>query len=128
MSRTGYMREYMRGYRKTHKRKWNSKGYAVRENAALRMRIMEALGGPECSSCGCDELEILEINHINGGGTKESKKSPNRRQYYREILNDPMLKDKFNIMCKVCNILHYVRDILNIKGHEVKWLNAAMVQ
>lgn len=86
----------------------------VRENA------MERLGGKKCCNCGCDDFSILEINHINGGGRKELKGKQNR-QLYRDIVNDKVNLDEYNVLCRICNALHYVAQILGIKGHQVLW-------
>lgn len=117
MKRTKYFKKYMRKYRKTHKRKWNAPGYKLR----LRLKAMDTIGGPECANCGCDKLEILEINHINGGGNKDLKNRTNQFQFYREIYKDLDAKSKYNVLCRPCNALHYVQDILKIKGHKITW-------
>ena len=119
------MREYMIGWRKRRKesedynpeeerRKWREQHKRTREKA------MERLGGKKCCNCGCNEFSILEINHINGGGRKASKEKQNR-QLYRDIVNDKADLSEYNVMCRVCNALHYVRDILGVGGHKVLW-------
>lgn len=122
-------REYMRGYmiewRKRRKqsldydpheerRKWREQHQRVRE------RAMERLGGKLCVNCGCDEFSVLEINHIHGGGRRSLKATQNR-QFYRAIMNDKLDLTEYNVLCRVCNALHYVQEVLGIKGHEVIW-------
>ena len=120
-----YMREYMIAWRARRKadqnydvdverRKWWEQHQRVRE------RAMENLGGAKCVNCGCDEFSILEINHIRGGGRKELKASQNR-QLYRAIMNDKVDLSDYNVLCRVCNALHYVQDILGVSGHTVLW-------
>lgn len=119
------MRDYMIEWRKRRKesesydieeerRKWREQHKRVRE------RAIEKLGGKQCANCGCDEFSLLEINHINGGGRKEMKLKQNR-QLYREIVNDKVNLNDYNVLCRVCNALHYVQEILGIKGHQVSW-------
>ncbi len=120
-----HMREYMIAWRKRRKedpsynpdeerKKWREQHQRVRELA------MEKLGGKKCADCGCNEFAILEINHILGGGRKELKNGQNR-QLYRAIVNDKVDLNEYNVLCRVCNALHYVRDILGITGHQVLW-------
>lgn len=120
--RRNYCRSYMRKYRQTLKlngvaRTWNSPGY-VRN---LRQKTFQLLGGAICSGCGCDIYEILEINHKNGGGHKEHREKT-MAQMYRDILSGKSNKNDYNILCRVCNSLHYVKDILKIGGHSVEWI------
>ena len=119
------MREYMIAYRQRYKqsdsyqpeeerRKWREQHKRVREKA------IECLGGKQCVNCGCNEFSLLEINHINGGGRKEAKTKQNR-QLYREIINGKVDLSDYNVLCRVCNALHYVQNIIGIEGHEVLW-------
>jgi hypothetical protein len=125
------MREYMKNWRKQRKesadfdpeeerRKWREQHQKVRE------RAMERLGGKKCSNCGCDDFSILEINHINGGGRKALKIASNR-QLYLDIVKDRVDLTEYNVLCRVCNALHYVQDILGIEGHKVLWRGRIMV-
>ena len=120
-----HMREYMIAWRKIRKessnynpeeerRKWREQHRRVREKA------MERLSGKWCSNCGCDDFSVLEINHINGGGRKALKTTQNR-QLYRDIINDKVDLSEYNVLCRICNALHYVQEILGIKGHQVLW-------
>lgn len=120
-----YMRDYMRAWRERRKgeqrfdpdedrRKWREQHKRVRESA------MEKLGGKVCSNCGCDQISILEINHVFGGGRKALRETQNR-QLYRAIVNDKVNLNEYNVLCRVCNALHYVDDVLGIKGHQVLW-------
>ena len=120
-----YMRDYMNRWRHKRKesedydpeedrRKWRIQHRRVREAA------MDKLGGRTCSNCGCDQFKILEINHILGGGRKALKETQNR-QLYRSIVNDKVNLNEYNVLCRVCNALHYVEIVLGIKGHQVAW-------
>ena len=106
------MREYMIAWRKRRKesidynpeeerRKWREQHKRVREKA------MERIGGKRCFNCGCNDFSILEINNINGGGRKELKTKQNR-QLYRDIMNDKVNLNEYNVLCRICNALHYV--------------------
>lgn len=120
-----YMRDYMIAWRARRKedqdydpneerRRWREQHQIVRE------RAMEQLGGKKCWNCGCDEFSILEINHIHGGG-RQALKSTQNRKLYRLIANDKIDLSEYNVLCRICNALHYVEDVLGIKGHQVMW-------
>jgi hypothetical protein len=66
-----------------------------------------ARGGPiVCVSCGYNDIRILEINHKNGGGSKEVGRA--NHNFYRWIANGSRSIDDLDIRCKVCNALHAV--------------------
>ena len=119
------MREYMVAWRERRKaqvdydpederRKWREEHLRVREKA------MERLGGKQCVNCNCDVFSVLEINHINGGGRKALKTTQNR-QLYRAIMNDKVDVSEYNVLCRICNALHYVQEVLGVTGHKVLW-------
>ena len=68
----------------------------------------------KCTNCGCDDIRILEINHINGGGYKEYKE---KRKYHgsrssflvNEIVMGRRKIDDLNILCHVCNHAYYIK-------------------
>jgi hypothetical protein len=103
------------------RRKWREQHQRVRESA------IDKLGGRRCAQCGCDEFGLLEINHINGGGRAAAKARQNR-QLYRDIASGRVQPSDYNILCRVCNALHYVRDILGVEGHEVVWRGGQIVK
>lgn len=120
-----YMRTYMVEWRRRRqesadydpeeeRKKWREQHKQVRE------RAMDRLGGRLCANCGCDDFSILEINHIHGGGRKSLKLTDNR-QFYRAIVNDKVDLSAYNVLCRVCNALHFVQDVLGIKGHQIVW-------
>lgn len=55
--------------------------------------------------CGCDILEILEINHVNGGGHADLRKGGS--SFCRDIVFGKRSTKDLNILCKVCNIALY---------------------
>ncbi len=116
-----YMVEWRRKRRESpdydpeeERRKWREQHRHLREAA------MDRLGGRTCSNCRCDNVAILEINHVHGGGRQALKDTQNRK-LYRSIVNDKVDLSEYNVLCRVCNALHYVRDVLSIRGHQVTW-------
>lgn len=126
--RKRYLREYMRRYMKKYGKKYRERckregrDYWGQKSSRLRAQVIEILGGPVCNECGCTAFHILEINHKNGGGRKALWDNANERiKSFRGIIKGSIDKKDFNILCRVCNALHYVREILGIDGHSVKW-------
>src|SRR5271155_256030 len=67
-----------------------------------------ARGGPiVCSHCGCDDIRVIEINHVNGGGTKEIRLVGNQR-LYKLIVDGMRAVDDLDLACRVCNALFFV--------------------
>ena len=69
-----------------------------------------------------DVVSILEINHRDGGGYKEygpRKQNPSTK-FYREVVKGSRKTDDLNILCRVCNALHFVETKHpELKGHFV---------
>jgi hypothetical protein len=122
-------RDYMRLYMIAYRQKLMAEGRIDREkqhqydkkaHRRLRAKVFETLGGAQCSNCGCDVFEILEVNHINGGGCQELK-TKQTRQLYRDIIHERVEQNDYNVLCRVCNALHYVETILGIAGFQISW-------
>jgi len=81
--------------------------YQIEYGAKLRKLAVARLGGPRCVNCGCDDERLLEINHIRGGGRRESH---NLRGYdfIHAIATGKRRVDDLEVRCKPCNVLHYV--------------------
>lgn len=58
-----------------------------------------------CERCGCDDIRLLEINHKNGGG---SRQDPNRGKLLRDIIQNRRSVDDLELLCRPCNALHYL--------------------
>lgn len=64
----------------------------------IKMQAFDLLGN-KCVMCPIDNIELLHIDHINGGGLQERKKL-SQAQLYRKILFDP---DPYQLLCANCN-------------------------
>ena len=83
----------------------------AKKNRELIRRVIFNIisnNNPVCENCGCNDLNLLEINHKNGGGTKESHKGKSSNQFYLDIYKGRRKTDDLNLLCKVCNALHYL--------------------
>jgi hypothetical protein len=115
-----YMRNYLKNWWKNHPEAYkahkkrcaiNSKNLrrnnpekARKPYKRLRMRIFELLGA-KCVRCGFNDVRALQIDHINGGGTKEIKKIGGvNSKYYKYIIKKIESGSKdYQILCANCN-------------------------
>lgn len=73
------------------------------------IRLMKVSNGNLiCSRCGCNNVRILEINHINGDGNKERKNQPHDK-LYKDILSGKRTIKDLNLLCRLCNQAHFVK-------------------
>lgn len=106
---------YYRIYRKLHRKTLRAQCRERYISEKLRaFQIVSGMKLPRCGSCGCEDLRILEIDHVNGGGTKELKAlSP--RMFRRAIIRGERKTDDLQILCKVCNVRKYVERTFGLK-------------
>lgn len=88
-SKQGY-RERTRGKEREYKQ-----SRRVRE----RLEVLSALGG-KCVRCGVDDWRVLQIDHVNGGGTQERRQAKSIARYYKDMLLSP---EKYQILCANCH-------------------------
>jgi len=82
-----------------------------RENdRKLRVATLSHLRDPiECVHCFTDDVRILTIDHIHGGGYQE-RKGINQRTFYRKILAMDVeeARKKYRVLCRNCNWLAHL--------------------
>jgi len=126
--RMEYQRQYQKEYMKKYRQKriesgnplpCNRKGYCK----SVRLRALQKLNMFKCQYCGCDVIDILEINHRNGGGTHQAKTVYKSKmlKFYRDIIYERINLKEYDVLCRVCNAQHYVETLKGIKGHKVIW-------
>jgi hypothetical protein len=84
-----------------------------------RSRLLVGRGRLECVGCGCDKIELLEINHKNGGGGKEFKELGNK--FYRDIAKMERTVDDLELLCRPCNAVHYLQTKFGPLSFKVLW-------
>lgn len=103
---------------------WNNKNAISarnkRYNDRLKREAMEVLGGIKCVGCGNGDIRTLEVNHIDGIGKGHRFFGA---QLYVRILDGRLPREKFNVLCRLCNVLEYIeRRYPDLKGKiGVKW-------
>lgn len=91
--------EYLsqREYAKRNPEKIN--GYLKKERNAT----VEALGG-KCIQCGFDDKRALQIDHIDGGGSKERKERNFKGSFNKHVLQSFLKgENKYQLLCANCN-------------------------
>lgn len=71
---------------------------------ALKADALLAYGGPVCSSCGVDDPEVLNIDHIEGGGRKhrQAENIEGGLAFYQWLKNNDY-PEGFRVLCANCN-------------------------
>lgn len=72
-----------------------------------KLRALKMVGEPKCVRCGCDEIDFLEYNHINGGGCREWKQDK-YTSMTDKLVTGKRKPDGLEILCRVCNALDYL--------------------
>ena len=103
-------------------KRWISKNpdHSTRAGRALRQTaiLLVGKGVLECTRCHCDRPELLEINHINGGGKAEARKSA---PFYRAIAQLRRTTDDLELLCKPCNAIHALEMVHGPLPMKVIW-------
>lgn len=68
---------------------------------ALKLAAFEAYGGPRCVKCGFEDIRALNLDHINGGGTKDRRSRPSQTIYL--YLKREGYPAGFQVLCANCN-------------------------
>lgn len=75
------------------------KEYPRRERAA----VIEAMGG-KCIKCGISDTRVLQIDHINAGGSKERKERKFKYTFNKHVLVSFINgENKYQLLCANCN-------------------------
>ena len=80
-------------------------------SAEDRKKVVQLLGGrcqsPDCKwvnedgSRGCADVRCLQVDHRHGGGNEHRRKAGGTM--YSQMLRDPDLKEKYQLLCANCN-------------------------
>lgn len=86
----------------------------------FRLSVLKIVGNDilKCVNCGCNNPKLLEINHKNGGGIKESR---NANRFYYSIKKLERNIDDLELTCRICNTLHYVESLYGKLPYNIKW-------
>ena len=68
----------------------------------LRLNVIKGYGG-KCELCGEDNPHFLTIDHINGGGSKETEMLGGWYKFYKKLRDENYPRDNFRLLCYNCN-------------------------
>ena len=140
-----YMKEYSKVYGKKYyqKNKEKLKAYAkdyyhkkdkgqVREYSKLlrekyRFLALQTIGKGIiiCSKCGCKEIRLIEINHINGLIDRQERFR--NVSFYKNIAKGIRKIDDLNLLCKVCNWAYSIEKKYGI-NYKIECINSETKQ
>ena len=77
---------------------------------ALRLGILRHYGGPEptCALCPESRIEVLDLDHINGGGRQERKRYKTNQGLYK-ALKDSGYPPGYRVLCRNDNWLEWLK-------------------
>lgn len=86
----------------------------------FRLSVLNIVGKGvlKCVNCGCDNTKLLEINHKNGNGIKETKQGT---KFYYTIRNLERNIDDLELTCRICNTLHYMELLHGKLPYKIIW-------
>jgi len=105
-----YCKECYKDYRTTGK-------YYQKKKIKAFKKIQSKI---ECVRCGCNDIRLLEVNHKNGGGVKEMKKSK-YGNVGLEVIYGNRKTDDLELLCRPCNSIHYLELKYGKLPMEVSW-------
>lgn len=92
--------------KKYNKKKW--KEYSTK----LRLIVLLHYGGspPKCACCGTENINVLTIDHIYGGGNQHRKKIGGRlgTKFYLWLIKNNFPKG-YQVLCRNCNWIERLR-------------------
>ena len=76
----------------------------------LRMEAIEALG-TVCVKCGFSDIRALQIDHVNGDGSKERKARKYKGNFHAHVLKSFLAgENKYQLLCANCNWIKRVEN------------------
>lgn len=77
----------------------------ARYNTKLRETVIDLYGG-QCKDCLSEDREVLEFDHVHGGGTSERKSKPGGYSFYRAVRDGTSAP--VELVCRNCNWKRYL--------------------
>lgn len=89
---------------------------AKKAHDKLRQNALQVIardnGIPLACPCGCADIKLLEINHLNHDGREDAI---NNQRFYRQIKYGLRSTKDLNILCKLCNFQYYLEHKFKVK-------------
>lgn len=76
---------------------------SVEYRRKLRQTLIQLLDG-KCIRCGESDWRCLQVDHVNGGGSKKAKMRRNYTKYFKGIMDEVKAGSKeYQLLCANCN-------------------------
>ena len=111
------IREYQKNWRKKNPEGFKKQSRNYIKNLRKKALIIISNGKLYCKNCGCDDYNFLEINHKNLDG----KNDRNRLKFHLKIKRGERKIDDLEILCKICNILHFIEYKYGRSKYKIIW-------
>lgn len=100
-SRSGYMSECKACHNTWQRDNYDKKRViAARHRKTMREQALQALGG-RCARCALDDVRVLQIDHVNGGGGLEKRTIGDLGVQRRVIRGEP----GYQALCANCHAI-----------------------
>ena len=98
-------------YYQNHKEE--NRASATRYREQLRMKVLGhySNGAMKCAHCGEADLDVLCLDHINGGGSQQRRElgKPGGRSFYLWVIANSY-PEGFQVLCANCNIRKFHKE------------------
>jgi len=105
--RKAYQKKYVstpqyQAYRKEYNKRVSARYGEAHANR--RKALLDLMGG-KCKRCDFSDYRALQIDHVNGGGSKERKRTDyNTKKHHEEVTKSILNKEqKYQLLCANCN-------------------------
>ncbi len=80
--------------------------YLKRKHREVRLEVLRyySVGIPHCACCGCEFIEFLGIDHVNGHGNLARKVEKRNYQSTYEYLKGEGFPLGYRVLCHNCNL------------------------
>lgn len=97
--------EYNREYHRTHKEQMRAWAKARQQQLKLEVFTHYSGGHPRCVHCGITDIDVLCLDHIEGGGYQHRKELSSRssKAFYHWV-KDNDYPQGFQVLCANCNM------------------------
>ena len=106
-------RDYYRKWATENKEKQSiyHSNWSKKKNARLKITVLThySVGIPTCARCGITDIDVLTIDHVNGGGTKHRRELSSWGSTYRWLIENNF-PTGFQVLCFNCNFKKHLTE------------------
>jgi len=76
--------------------------WSRKKRIRIRREMVDAYGG-KCIRCGIDDIDVLDIDHIDDSGSVHRKNGIHGWRFYMLLKKLGYPKDNYQLLCRNCN-------------------------